>query len=73
MRYSVHAQVTNTDDNGDKEMGTDEPSKMMEVRMKMIVVLSTGNLTVKVVIQNQVPQGSSEYQSSSAGQKFLRI
>ena len=57
MRYSVHAQVTNTNDNGDKEMGTDEPSKMMEVRMKMIVVLSTGNLTVKVVIQNQVPQG----------------
>ena len=29
----------------------------MEVRIKMIVVLPTANLTVKVVIQNQVPQG----------------
>ena len=27
VRYSVHVEVTNTDDNGDKEMGTDEPSK----------------------------------------------
>ena len=27
LRYSVHAQVTNTDDNGDEEMGADEPNK----------------------------------------------
>ena len=67
VRYSVHAQVTNTDDNGDKEMGTDKLSETDDGgKNENDSGTSDSKPDSESSDSESSSSGSSEYQSGSA-------